>query len=153
MKPPKNFKPKRLCEFGECEREAGHVGRCAVWNDAALDARVETVELPIARRLVVHRIGDAVADLEGAIVWVLPVKGSTPEQVATVAQLIREQRAARVVVLPLVTDDAAVAAEVVASGTGNETVRQIIDELLAEVQEQPELVRKIVELAVEEAGL
>ncbi len=126
--------------------------RARVTNDM-LESRVEVVELGTIRRLAILNIGDAIADLEGAIVWIRPVKGSTPEQVATYAQLAREARAARVVVLPMAAEDAAAPLATVAATSDGETIRQNIEALLAEVQEQPDLVRKIVELALEEAGL
>jgi hypothetical protein len=118
------------------------------------DPRVEVVRVR-SRPAHVVRIGDALKDLElqGAIVWVQPVRGSTPEQVAATVQQVRKAGAVRAIPLPLVAEDAPVPVSVHDSVQVQAGVRAVVEELLVEVTEQPIEVRAIVEQALSEAGL
>ena len=115
--------------------------------------KIDIVKIP-GRALRVLSPRGEVGDVDGAIVWVQPVLGDTPEQVSTFVAKVREAGAVRVVPLPRPTEAAAVPASVVETPTrANENLRVIVEELLSEVTEQPEMVRQIVEQAMSEAGL
>lgn len=118
------------------------------------DPRVEVVGIA-TRPVHLVRVGDKLKDLElnGAIAWVQPVRGTTAEEVAATVQQVRKAGAVRAVPLPLVVEDAAVPASVHDEVQVQAGVRAVVEELLAEVKEQPAEVRAIVELALSEVGL
>lgn len=118
--------------------------------------KVKTVVLN-SRKLIRHRIGDTVDfnSFKDAIVWVQPVKGTTPEQLATTVESIKGFGAARVLPLALESTDAVVAAATVEELSRNSHVgvREAVEELLLEVKEQPKAVRDIVESVLSKVGL
>lgn len=120
------------------------------------DVRVQFVEVPKARRLMVVIAHEVHPDqLDDAIVWILPCPGDTPALLER-ARADFATHAAAVRVLPLPTEDASIPAD---AGTPSQLsdvseVRPVVAELIAELpQELRDSVAAYVEDKLSEVGL
>jgi hypothetical protein len=121
----------------------------------ATDPRVAVVKVR-TRDLMVVVCGDPYDHTRvcRSIVWVRPGPNTTPEEVAGTVEVMRKLGAVRVLAMPAEAQAAAVPASIhLEPAPARASIRAVVDELLAEVTEEPVAVRAEVERALSEQGL
>jgi len=117
------------------------------------DPRVRVVRVE-GRELIDAPASAPARAAPGALVWVRPDAETTAEEMAAAVERWRGSGAARVVPTPVAAGDRAVpAAAVERPVRAAAKVREVVEEMLAELGERHEEVRAVVDRALAEEGI